>query len=355
MNHKEDLYNYFKNIEGENLSIDEENLDKEIQKNANNKSNLAIKILSVIGSITVCCIFIGLLFISNTIDSELTMSILGIAFIIGAVAINKSLDNIIMDTFSISFYLMGFVMLGIGIANYSEQENYIAVTFILISVITLWLTQNYILSFISALIIHGSLMVILKDQNEFFNIYCCILALGMTYLFLNEAKIMASGKKIAKLYDPIRIAIVFSFLSIFIITSQSWAFYLGLYFGQYWITSLVIILATLYTISYILKILKIDKTKDKIIIYIISFLILASTSLSVAIAGSILIILLSFLVNYKTSFVIGILSFIYFISRFYYDLSLTLLTKSLFLIASGILFLALYYFAHKKLSKDEKI
>lgn len=355
MNHKEDLYNYLKNIDGEALSIDEEKLEKEIQKNDNNKSNLAIKILSIIGSITVCCVFIGLLFVSNTIDSELTMSVLGVSFIIGAVLINKSVDNIMIDTFSISFYLMGFVMLGIGIGKYFEQENYIALAFIIMSIIALCITQSYVFSFISALIINGSLMVILKDQIIIFNIYFSILTLGITYLFLNEAKIMSFRNKISKLYDPIRMALIFSIVSIFIVINHSWSTYLGLYFGLYWITSLVVIAAILYTIYHILKVLKIDKMRDKIMIYIFSFLILSATSLSTAISGSILIILLSFFVNHKTSFVIGILAFIYFITRLYYDLSITLLTKSLFLIASGVLFLGLYYFTHKKLSKDEKI
>ena len=355
MNHNEDFYNYFKNINGDNLSIDEENIEKEIQKNENNKSNLAIKILSIIGSITVCCIFIGMLFVSNTIDSELTMSVLGIAFIIGAVTINRFMDNILMDTFSISFYLMGFVMLGIGIGHFSENETYIAIAFIIISIITLWISQTYVLAFISTLIINGSLLFILRDQIIFFNIYFSILALGIAYLFLNEAKIMAFRNKISKLYDPIRIALVCVLILTLIIINLSWTFQLGLYFGLYWMTSLVVILAILYTIYHILQILKIDKTKDKIIIYTISFLILATTSLSTAISVSILIILLSFFVNYKTGFAMGILAFIYFVTRFYYDLSFSLLTKSLFLIASGILFLVLYYFTHKKLSKDEKI
>lgn len=355
MNHKEDLYNYFRKIDGEALSIDEENLGKEIQKSENNKSNLAIKILSIIGSIMVCCVFTGLLFISSIIESELTMSVLGIAFIIVAIVINKSLDNIMMDTFSISLYLTGCVMLGIGIGIYFEDVNYIAIALIIVSVMALYITQNYILSFISTLIMHGSLMVILKDQIIFFNIYFSILTVGITYLFLNEAKIIASRKKIAKLYEPIRIALVFSIISIFIIINHSWSFDLGLYFDLNLITSLIVILAVLYTIYHILKVIKIDKTQDKIFIYIISFLILAATSLSTDISGSILIILLSFFVNYKTSFVIGIISFIYCVTQFYYDLSFTLLTKSLFLIASGILFLALYYFVHKKLSKDEKI
>jgi len=90
-------------------------------------------------------------------------------------------------------------------------------------------------------------------------------------------------------------------------------------------------------------------------IYALSILLLLPTVLSPAISGAILIILLSFLVNYKTSLVIGIAAFIYFVSQYYYDLHFTLLTKSILLFSSGILFLGLYLLTHKKLTSNEKI
>ena len=60
-------------------------------------------------------------------------------------------------------------------------------------------------------------------------------------------------------------------------------------------------------------------------------------------------------VNYKTGLVIGIISFIYFISQYYYDLNFTLLTKSIILFSSGIVFILFYLFTNKKLNTNEKI
>ncbi len=78
------------------------------------------------------------------------------------------------------------------------------------------------------------------------------------------------------------------------------------------------------------------------IIYILSVLLLTSTLLSPAISGAFLIILVSVLVHYKTGLAIGILAFIYFIIQYYYDLNFTLLTKSILLMSSGVVFLAFY-------------
>ncbi|WP_417936263.1 DUF4401 domain-containing protein [Flagellimonas ochracea] len=67
------------------------------------------------------------------------------------------------------------------------------------------------------------------------------------------------------------------------------------------------------------------------------------------ISGSLLIVLLCFKVNYKTGFIIGIISLIYSIGQYYYDLSFTLLTKSIILFLSGVLLLVFYMVFNKKL------
>jgi len=101
--------------------------------------------------------------------------------------------------------------------------------------------------------------------------------------------------------------------------------------------------------------LDITEKRTKITIYGITLLTILPTALSPAISGAILLIVLGFLVNYKTGLILGIVSFIYFISQYYYDLNFTLLTKSILLFLSGILFVLLYLLTHKKLSSNEKV
>jgi uncharacterized membrane protein len=103
------------------------------------------------------------------------------------------------------------------------------------------------------------------------------------------------------------------------------------------------------------KVLNINKTQHKVGIYIATVFVLLPTVFSPAISGAILLILLSFYVNYKTGLVLGVAAFLYFISQYYYDLNLTLLTKSILLFSSGVLFIALYLFTHKKLTTNEKV
>jgi uncharacterized membrane protein len=108
-------------------------------------------------------------------------------------------------------------------------------------------------------------------------------------------------------------------------------------------------------VSTLFDVLNITKTQHKTVIYIFTVLSLLPTALAPAILGAILIMLLSFSVNYKTGLVVGVIAFIYFVSQYYYDLNFTLLTKSILLFSSGVFFVALYLFTHKKLTTNEKI
>ena len=91
-----------------------------------------------------------------------------------------------------------------------------------------------------------------------------------------------------------------------------------------------------------------------LVILFITAIVFGLTAIFPAISVSFLLILLCFMVNYKTGFVIGILSLVYFIVQFYFDLSFSLLIKSEMLVASGLVFGAFYFFSNKKLATHEK-
>jgi uncharacterized membrane protein len=120
-----------------------------------------------------------------------------------------------------------------------------------------------------------------------------------------------------------------------------------------WFFSLILFVVLVYVISKILAVLKITSINTKIIVYVLSSIILVVTAFSPAILGSILLILLSFYVNYKFGLALGIIALIYFVGQYYYDLHFTLLTKSIMLFISGLLFIALYLFTTKSITNEK--
>ncbi len=348
------LMDYFQNSEDKSLQFDEEAIISSYQKD-NKKQTLTIKILSIIGGLLASIAFLVFIFISGFYESKIGMIILGSFLISGSVLINHKQNNISIDTFSVSAYIIGFVLIGIGCDQFKIEANSIIIGFIFVALGVLCFAHNYILTFVSVLIINGSILslIFINEKFNLFHIYVSILTLLMTFYFLKEATIITKLKIKSLLYNPVRIGLVFSFLSGLIFLSRK--SYMSLTLDYNWLSSIVIITAIIFIISKLLAVLNITDIKHIISVYVLTILSLLPTALSPAIAGSILIILLCFWVNHKTGFVLGIISFIYFLSRYYYDLNLTLLTKSILLMLTGVLFITLYLFINKKTTSNEKV
>ena len=350
----QEVLQYFQNPENKELYFDEEAIVSAYEMEEDHQS-LAIKVLSIFGGILASIAFLGFLFIGGLYDSDFGLLIFGTIFIALSIFLNKKFNKIIIDTVSVSAFIMGFVLLGVGFFKMHLSENTVSIIFIAIAALSLVIVQNYLLSFISILIINGAIIVLILSNHgyDLIHIYISALAIVLTYVFLKEGKIITTNKTLAKLYNPLRIGLIFSFLPGLVILGKRGLVNISPDYS--WLSSIVIILAIVYVLSKLFELLHVSKTSYKIIIYVLTILMLLPTVLSPAISGSILIILLCFLVNYKTGLAIGMLAFIYFISQYYYDLNFTLLTKSILLFSSGILFLLLFLFTFKKLTSHEKV
>jgi uncharacterized membrane protein len=183
--------------------------------------------------------------------------------------------------------------------------------------------------------------------------YNAIIIASLTYWILHEAKLVTSNKVISKLYNPVRISLIISLVTGLVFVGKRGLFDYS--FTQFWITSIVTIPITLYIVSVILKINQVKELRSKILIYSLSFLFVLPTTFCPAISGALLIVLLCFMVNYRLGLSIGVISFIYFVSQYYYDINLTLLAKSVVLFTSGIIFLFFFFITYKKLGSNEEV
>lgn len=346
---------YLRALEGEQLEIDEAAVAKEYLKKEGDKSSLAIKILSVLGGFLASLAFLGFLMIAGLYDSEAGLLLFGASFIAGAILLNKEYDQLLIDTLSISIYLIGFALLTFGLDQVGMDENGIALLSMAISLGALLITQNYLLSFLSVLVFSGSLLVLIlsNDVYNIIHLYVVILTILLSYHFLNEAKIISSHKILSRLYDPLRIGLIISLLVGLVLIGKRDLVPVETHY--IWISSLVMIPVVLYLISLVLNTLNVCALSDRLKVYLGSAIILVPIVFAPAIAGAIIILLLSFLVNYKTGIAIGVVALLYFISQFYYDLNLSLLVKSGILFSSGLLFLLFYFFTHKRLAANEKV
>ncbi|MGB4958898.1 MAG: DUF4401 domain-containing protein [Saprospiraceae bacterium] len=341
--------------QGTNFTFDQQGIIDEYQKQNDHTSTLSIKILTIVGGIMSTLAFLGFLFIAGLYDSSLAMLIFGVGFVLTSVFLNHRFDKLIIDTFSISIYFIGLFLMAFAMVDMNINENLVTLLYFLIALGTIFIMQNFILSFAAVLIMCGSLAVLILS-NELFDlmqIYAGLLGILLSFCYLYEAEIITFHKKMSRLHHPIRIGLTFSFLVILgMVSIRDFA---PISSGYVWISSILMIVLILYIIHKILNMYEIVDKIETWSAYLSTILILLPTVFCPGLSGAILIILLGFMTNYRTGFVIGIISLIYFISQFYYDMNLTLLDKSLLLMASGVVFIILYLFISKKWPGDERL
>ncbi len=356
MKNKEEIKEVLDHFTNEDalLELDEESILLSYQSD-NYSHSLAIKILSVFGALLGSLSFAGFLLLVGIYDSTAGLLILGALFIAFSIWINIASDSIITDALSVSLFIMGFIFIGFGCVHGKIHMNYACIIFLIIALGSMRIVQNYILSFVSVMIIHGSIVtLILSNKNyDLIHVYISLLAVVISYLFLNEAKIIKINKALCKLYSPVKTGLVISLLSGLMVLGLKELVPVSSYFR--YLTFIVIFSAIVYLISRLVTILHITEIRYKINGYVFMLIALLPISLSPAILGAILLLLLSFLVSDLSCMVLAIISFIYFISLYYYNLDFSLLTKSILLISSGVLFIILYLLTVKKLTEHEKV
>ena len=349
------LLNQIAATEGEGFQYDDERIQSEYDNQGGNSPKLAITVLTILGGILATILFTAFILILGFYKSGSSLLVLGLVFISAAIWINIILDSLILNTFSISSFIIGYVLIGAGLMEMGNYDNGIALTFMTVSLISLFLTQNQLISMVAIIMGIGSTLslIVINDLFPLWHVFPIVLGVWVYLHYTLEVNILHKRGRYAKLYNPLRIGLILSFLFALELSGDDW---FAKYAATYdWISSPIIIALVLLVGYKIIQLLEIRSKTKSIIILIGAALVLSTTAFAPGIAGSLLVLLLSFKTGHKTGFAVGLIAFIYFISRFYYDMDISLLYKSMLMITSGILFLIFFYFTHKKIGDNEKI
>lgn len=341
----------FRAREGNSFQMDEAAVLADYEKANANRSGIAIKVLTVIGGFLATCAFMGFLFVGGLFESEMALCVTGFFFIAGALILKRVKDLLILDTFAVSFYVCGCVLLVIGANELHMNEITVSLLFMGIALFSLWFVQSYMMAFTATILFHTACVALLETYryDSFVHIYISLLIWFFTLMILQEARIIRSSKLMNRLYNPVRMATLFALLTILYLSGSGWFFRIASF---RWFTTFSAAAAILLLLPRILQKLEVKNITQQALAFAAAILVLAPTIWAPNIATAILIILASFLVNYKTGIVAGILALIWFVSEYYYSLHYTLLVKSLLMMATGVCFLLLYFITHKKLMPE---
>ncbi len=336
------------------LVLNEEAVIAEYQRSYDSRSGIAVKALIVLGGFLASLSFVGFLMLLQIYESGTAMLVTGLGLCAGAVLLSRAYDKLVLDTMSISLYLSGLVMTGVGFeVLFHSTIPVLCFFYMLIAAATIIISQGYVFAFIAVLLFNGSILGIMADAKAFelVHLYIGVVSIALAWWMLNEAKLITTYRSFARLYTPVRAGLMVSLLAA--LASVGKRGLLDISMNYIWLSSVAAIAITLYVVKHILVQLGKADYQYKWVIYLSCMLWLLPTAFSPAIAGSVLILLLAFMVNYRPGVAISIAALVYFIGQYYYDLNFTLLQKSILLFIPGVLMLLFYFFTAKVLANEK--
>ena len=304
------------------------------------KHNLTIQAVSIIGGILTAIFFLGFLALARILRSDISCLIVGSILILTTLTISRMVIRSFLDAMNITLYIAGCVLIGFGI---NASINILFTTLMGISIL-------FNISFF------GEAAHVF---SSFYPLQIAVVPILSLFLFANifETKLFEciGTENYFSKYKPFHFGLFISGivslggLSINYLISETNSWLVSC------ILSVCIWIGILIMVQRIMQVMKVDHPVNQIGIYILCIVICLPTVFAPYLSGSLLLILICFHYGYKAECAASLLLFIYAVSKYYYDLNLSLLTKSITLFFIGIACIAAWYFFTQKRTRHEKI
>lgn len=316
------------------------------------KNNLTIHVVSIIGGILTAVFLLGFLALSSIIDSQESSLIAGCVLMITTLTISRLVIKPFLDAMNITLYIAGCVLLAFGI---SENVNILFGVLIAVSILTFILSKGFILPFLSVILFNISLFgEIAHLSSSWYPLQIAVVPIVAAFLLTNlyERRLLNRLKEgnFSSKYRPFHAGLFIS--SIFTLSGTS-STYLTSGMNE-WIISVFLWMGILLMVHKIMRVMEVENPASKTGIYLLSVVICLPTLFAPYVSGSLLLILICFHYSYKAECGAALLLFVYSISKYYYDLNITLLVKSLTLFFIGIALITAWYFFTQKRTNNEK-
>ena len=290
--------------------------------------------------------FLGIL---GLYDNEFALIFFGILFLGGTVYLSHVQPVPMFHGAYLAFFMTGKSVLAIGIYLLFENVEAVSLLLMLISFGLLFILRNYVMLIVSMIIIHYCVLFFLFTlgvSSHFLYVYLPILLGLLVYVFAYEIEFKAKNKHLETIYYPLRDALSLIWIQMMLFSSQLH------YFSEFnldeWVFWIFHIIALIFILRHMLLVLDLYNETRYYALGMLLTLLFLPTVFTPAITGTMVLLLLSFHQRYLLGMIMSIVGFVWFISKFYYDLSMSLFEKSLILIGVGIIFIGLYFWVQRK-------
>ena len=353
----------------EDLNLDVENFKAEYSLKQHDQPFI-IKFISILGGILASLSFFVFVYLFDLLDSSIHLLSIGVFAIILTIWLNYKSEKIVLSSFSVSCYIIGFYFLNTGLNTIGLPYNSSQIIIMVICLVVLIYSQGFLLTFLSAIFFNLSFQLFYEyfysgpgnihlGENAtrihfiIYTFHYIILLALILFTYGKEAKLLSYNTFSNRILYPIRLAMVVFY--IFLLYNYKERPLLGEGFPFQILLSILQWGAILYITNNIIEEFKFFTGTKKWLLIVLLGLGLACSVYAPGITGGILLMLLGYKYSDKTTLIMSIVVFLFFLGKYYYDLDLTLLVKSIMLFCSGILFFIIQHFLTPKKIENEKI
>lgn len=317
---------------------------------------VVLKVLSLLGGVFAMIAFAVFLFLIHLYESTVGLITVGLACIIAGVIVGREVKRLLLDTFAISIFVLGFVILVLAFNKLDWSDTLSSLICIGIALLCVFLIRRQILILVSVFIANISFMWCIYSlpsySYEFGMVYCAVLAIVLVVLCVLEDKLVAINAFVQRIYQPtVNASVVAFLLAVAYLDGVSAEKYIS---AVKWVSVIVLLFSYLVLLHKLVKTLGVTTLFQKIPIYFLGVILALPSLVTSGVSASLLLVLAGFMFSQRAFFVLGLAAYLYFMSRFYYTIQMGLLEKSVMLMVSGLLLLAIYFKIYFKALPDGK-
>lgn len=302
-----------------------------------------IKVITILGAWFGSLLFLGSLVIAQVLRSEESMITFGSIFILTGIILSyANKKNHLLDSISLSFSVLGQILLGIGIGSMAGGLKPVCYVGIIVQTSIYLLAQSYTQKFISVILFPVCLLGIIWNSPIFEATHLLIgaLSIASVLIWINEIPLQIRLKKHSYFYVPTAYGLVLGLLLILVLSINNRFFEVNI--CHWYIASMISFMSLTFLLyKSLCQNLGLGRNVFWFTVGLIA-IILSPTAQTPGIITSLMVIVLGFERGNRALFTLGILFLAIYVISFYYSLQQTLLIKSIILMSTGVLFLGVY-------------
>ncbi|WP_455365544.1 DUF4401 domain-containing protein [Kaarinaea lacus] len=306
---------------------------------------------------------IGFVVGAAIVESEQATLILGVILVVGAVVGRCVSDNDFITQVALAVSLAGEALIVFGVAQMSDSIEITVLSFIGLELVLVAFYPDIVHRFLSAASIIVALTILLFQWKALDWVHLIVIAFAIFFVVLVHAEEQFLARGQSRLLAPVKWGVLFGQLgvlmlsTIYIVPELSRSIEL---FPNPWISSIGLGLLLLYLVYQLINSVDFNFSPANTAAVYASCLVVVVASVMVpGLIMALILLLLGFVKADRVLMGVAIGFFVVFLTAFFYGIELTLLMKSIVLIATGLVLLAgryglkFYLAAQKEIALNE--